>query len=75
MAGEAVDKRALRTILLQLGEGTTEIMIHPGTDNKILIPATQWDHDFEGELAAATDPEILDLVRGQGIQVGNFRDL
>lgn len=75
VAGEAVDKRALRTILLQLGEGTTEIMIHPGTDNKILIPATQWDHDFEGELAAATDLEILDLVREQGIQVGNFSDL
>lgn len=75
VAGEAVDKNALRTILLNLKDGTTEVMLHPGTSNEILIPATQWDHDFEAELAAATDPDILEFVRDQGIQIGNFRDL
>lgn len=75
VAGEAVDKKALRTILLQLKEGTTEIMLHPGTDNKVLIPATAWDHDFEAELAGVTDPAILALVQQLGITVGNFSDL
>lgn len=75
VAGEAVDKKALRTILLHLKEGTTEVMLHPGTSNGILIPATQWDHDFEGELDAVTDQEILQLVKDQNITVQNFRDL
>ena len=75
VAGEAVDKKALRTILLHLKEGTTEVMLHPGTSNGILIPATQWDHDFEGELDAVTDQEILQLVKEQNITVQNFRDL
>lgn len=75
MAGEAVDKKALRTILLNLREGTTEVMLHPGTSNEILIPATQWDHDFEGELDAVTDQEILQLVKDQNITLGNFTDL
>ena len=75
VAGEAVDKKALRTILLNLREGTTEVMLHPGTSNEILIPATQWDHDFEGELDAVTDDGILQLVQEQKITVQNFRDL
>lgn len=75
VAGEAVDKKALRTILLNLKEGTTEVMLHPGTSNGILIPATQWDHDFEGELDAVTDQEILQLVKEQNITLGNFTDL
>lgn len=75
VAGEAVDTKALRTILLQLKEGTTEIMLHPGTDNGILIPATAWDHDFEAELAGVTNPDILALVQQLGITVGNFTNL
>lgn len=75
VAGEAVDKKALRTILLQLKDGTTEIMLHPGTDNKVLIPATAWDHDFEAELAGVTDPGMVDLVKQLGVTVGNFSDL
>lgn len=75
VAGEAVDKKALRRILLNLKDGTTEIMLHPGTDNKILIPATAWDHDFEGELEAVTDPDMVDLVQQLGITVGNFTNL
>ena len=46
-----------------------------GTLKEILIPATQWDHDFEGELDAVTDDGILQLVQEQKISVQNFRDL
>lgn len=75
VAGEAVDKKALRRILLTLKEGTTEIMLHPGTDNKVLIPDTVWDHDFEAELAGVTDPDLVDLVEQLDIHVCNFSDL
>lgn len=75
VAGTAVDKKALRTILLQMKEGTTEIMLHPGTDNQVLIPATAWDHDFEAELDAVTDSGMVELVHQLGITLGNFSDL
>ena len=75
VAGEAVGKKALRRILLTLKEGTTEIMLHPGTDNKVLIPDTVWDHDFEAELAGVTDPDLVDLVEQLDIHVCNFSDL
>ena len=50
-------------------------MLHPGTDNAVLQPAIQWDHDFEAELTAVTAPQNLDLVKSQGISVINFTDL
>ena len=75
VAGEAVDLSNFRTILLQLQEGTTEVMLQPGTDNAVLQPAIQWDHDFEAELTAVTAPQNLDLVKSQGISVINFTDL
>ena len=70
-----MDLSNFRTILLQLQEGTTEVMLHPGTDNAVLQPAIQWDHDFEAELTAVTAPQNLDLVKSQGISVINFTDL
>ncbi len=75
VAGEAVDISHLRHILETLPEGTTEIMMHPGTDNKKLIPDTVWDHDFEAELAAMTDPGLMALVVEKGIGTVNFSDL
>ncbi len=58
VAGEAVDTAALCGIAASLGEGTTEVMVHPGTDNAVLIPDCRWDHDFEAELHAVCAPEV-----------------
>lgn len=75
VAGEAVDTAALRTLLLHLGPGVTEIMMHPGTDNSVLIPATEWDHDFQAELAAILDPKLQKLAKDEQVQVVNFSQL
>ena len=75
VAGEAVNISHLRHIIETLPEGTTEIMMHPGTDNKKLIPDTAWDHDFEAELAAMTDPDLMTLVAEKGIATINFADI
>lgn len=75
VAGEAVDTKALRTILLNCKDGTTEIMLHPGTDNHILIPATHWQHDFEAELAGVLDPANLRIAKNMDIQIINFTQL
>ena len=75
VAGEAVDENFLSKLLENLQEGTTEIMLHPGTDNKILQSYCDWEHDFEGELAAVTSPKILKMLEEKNISAINFSDL
>lgn len=75
VAGEAVSTAALRTLMLHLRDGCTEIMMHPGTDNKVLIPATEWDHDFQAELAAILDKNLQKLADDEQIQLINFTQL
>lgn len=73
VAGEAVDTAALRGIAASLGEGTTEVMVHPGTNNAVLIPDCRWDHDFEAELHAVCAPEVRAALAGA--EPVNFRAL
>ena len=75
VAGDAVTPTHLRKIIGHLQPGTTEIMMHPGTDNETLIPDTAWDHDFEAEFAAMTSPEIAKLLEEKGIETVNYNEL
>ena len=75
VAGEAVDENFLSKLLDNLEEGVTEIMLHPGTDNEILQKYCDWEHDFEGELAAVTSPKILKRLEEKNISTINFGDL
>ena len=75
VAGESVSENFMLKLIENLREGTTEIMLHPGTDNKILQDFCQWDHDFEAELAAVTSPKILSLLEEKNIKAINFSEL
>lgn len=75
VAGESVSENFLENLILNLPEGTTEVMLHPGTDNKILKNFCDWEHDFEEELNAVTSPKILNLLREKNISVINFKNL
>ena len=75
VAGEAVDTAALTQIAAQLADGTTEVMLHPGTDSAILVHACRWQHDFEAELAAACAPEVRTALAAEGAAVVNFQAL
>jgi hopanoid biosynthesis associated protein HpnK len=75
VAGEAVDTSRMRRILLGCHKGCTEIMLHPGMNDAILQADSHWDHGYEKELAAVTDPGICDLCRSLGIRIWNYRDL
>lgn len=75
VAGEAVDENFMLKLLDTLGEGTTEVMLHPGTDNKILQDFCEWVHDFEAELAAVTSPKVLTVLAEKKISAANFADL
>ena len=75
VAGEAVSEKYLREMAETMEDGTTEVMLHPGTDNGILIPSCEWEHDFEEELRAVTSKETMELLDKKHIVVGNFADL
>ena len=72
VAGEAVDTRALTKIAAQLKDGTTEVMLHPGTDNAVLIRDCLWEHDFEAEFAAVCAPAVQDALAASGAEIVNF---
>lgn len=75
VAGEAVSETYLMEIIRQLQPGTTEVMMHPGTDNAVLIPACGWDHDFEAELAAIVSPAVRELAAAGAVEITDFRAL
>lgn len=75
VAGEAVSEKYLREMTESMPEGTTEVMLHPGTDNHVLVPACEWNHDFEEELRAVTSKATMQLLKDRNIEIGNFRDL
>ena len=73
VAGEAVDTEALTEIAAGLREGVTEVMLHPGTDNAVLIRDCLWNHDFEAEFAAVCAPTVRDALAAAGAEITNFR--
>ena len=75
VAGESVSENFLENLILNLHEGTTEVMLHPGTDNKILQNFCEWEHDFEEELNAVTSPKILNLLKEKNISAVNFNQI
>ena len=75
VAGEAVDTAALTQIAAQLADGTTEVMLHPGTDSATLIRDCRWQHDFAAELVAACAPEVRAALAAKGADIVNFQAL
>lgn len=75
VAGEAVDEAELINAIRNLGEGTTEVMMHPGTANEELARDCGWQHDFEAELAAILSPKAMRLMEEEGVEAVNFQAL
>ena len=73
VAGEAVDTATLTGVAASLRDGVTEVMLHPGTDNAVLIRDCLWNHDFEAEFAAVCAPTVRDALAAAGAEITNFR--
>lgn len=75
VAGEAVTEKFLTKLIKNLEDGTTEVMLHPGTNNQVLKKYCDWEHDFETELNAVTSPKILKLLEKENVTAVNFTAL
>ncbi len=73
--GGQFDKTTWRSILPRIGEGVTEIMVHPGDNNVNLSSNTSWKYHWEEELNALTDPEIKSQLALHEIQWINYGDI
>ena len=75
VAGEAVSEGELLHLIAHLPQGTTEVMMHPGTKNDVLQEDSGWQHDFEAELAAILSPRVGEALRKAEAEPVNFRHL
>lgn len=75
VAGEAVHEGHLKTIVETLKPGVTEVMMHPGTDDEILIRDCAWNHGFEAERAALLSADLERLLEEKHVELVNFREV
>lgn len=66
---------ALKEILLELPEGNTELMCHPGYADTIICETSSYNTRRQEELTALTVPGLRDFIKGNRIQLINFSDL
>ncbi len=71
-----LDRSAIRSIMETLGEGTAELMCHPGEYDADLERArTRLKRERERELEALSDPNLRRLAEEHGIELINYRGL
>ena len=75
VAGEAVDEAELLHAIKNLREGTTEVMMHPGTANEEIVRDSGWQHDFEAEFGAILSPKVAKLAAEEGVEIVSFQAL
>jgi hopanoid biosynthesis associated protein HpnK len=71
-----LDSAAIRSIMESLGEGTAELMCHPGVfDDELKGARTRLKQQRERELEAVTDSMLRDAAEDLGIELISYREL
>jgi len=71
-----LDSTAIRSIMESLGEGTAELMCHPGEyDDDLERAHTRLKGERQRELEALCDPDLRPLAERLGIELINYREL
>lgn len=75
LAGGNMSEENLSAIIRALPTGISEIMIHPGEDNKILQECYPWNYHWQDELAAVCSTTIRTLLHAEDIRLMSFGEL
>ncbi len=71
-----LDSAAIRSMMKFLGEGTAELMCHPGIyDEDLEHSRTRLKREREHELEALSDPSLRRFAEERGIELINYRGL
>lgn len=72
---ETATKEQLLNIINTVGEGTSEIMCHPGHVDEAFAKESVYNFQRERELQILTDPSIQEAIAEQRIELITFADL
>lgn len=72
---EGATQEQFLNILSKVGEGTSEIMCHPGHVDEAFAKESVYNFQRERELKILTDPSIKEAIKSQGIQLITFAKL
>jgi predicted glycoside hydrolase/deacetylase ChbG (UPF0249 family) len=72
---ETATKENLLNIINSVGEGTSEIMCHPGYVDEAFAKESIYNFQRAGELQILTDPAIKQAVQANDIELITFADL
>lgn len=75
LSGGQTTEPALLSIIDQLPNGTSEIMVHPGRDNTQLNAVFHWNYHWQEELEALRSTVTLTRLQERDIQLINYWDL
>jgi chitin disaccharide deacetylase len=75
LAGGHMEEKYFLEVLHLLPEGSSEIMIHPGMDNKTLGSVYDWQYHWEEELYSAISPRVMQYLVENHVQLISFKEL
>ncbi len=75
LSGGQTTEPALLSIIDQLPNGTSEIMVHPGRDNTRLNAVFHWNYHWWEELEALRSAATFTRLHERGVQLINYWDL
>jgi hopanoid biosynthesis associated protein HpnK len=76
MSSGKLDEKELAEILRRLPDGVTEMVCHPGEEDKVYLPGYGWwTANWKAELSALTSRHIKCLVRDLNIELTNYTKL
>ena len=75
LQGGHMSESALIAIIRRLPTGTGEIMVHPGTDSRLLNQNYTWRYHWQEELAALCSPAVRQTVAQARVRLISYREL
>jgi len=72
---EGANQEELLRLINQVGDGTFEIMCHPGYVDEAFVGESSYNRQRERELTILTDPSIKDAIQARNIELITFAEL
>lgn len=63
------------SMLRALPDGVSEIMVHPGKNNRVLDDIYHWAYHWEEELASVTSAEAMKMIEERQIRLISYEEL
>lgn len=73
--GGRMDEATLLSVIRRLPPGVSEIMVHPGTDNRLLSQDYPWHYHWQEEFAALCSETVRQALVREQVRLISYREL